>query len=223
MKGKAREVNPSDDASALRRFMRSMVIDFEKWHDGIGYDRDALHDATPAERDAIETILIAHQPRDWRDIEALIELGTPRAKAAIREAMTEGDIEVQMAILDSAPELIPYGDRVAAVVRSLRTAGLFGGLSRTLDVVEQFHPPEVIDELFRGLLEREGEVAVNFAGMLIFIHGKSADAFDMKLRPFFLRFNTENASERADAFRELCRMIGVDARKYQEPKTKRTR
>ena len=211
MNRKSREIHASDDASALRRFERSMVIDYEKWHDGIGYDMDALRDATPGERDAIERILVDHHPRDWRDIEGLIELGTPRAKGAIREAMKDGDTDVQMAILDSAPELIPYDDRVASVVRSLRTQRLFDGLSRTLDVVEQFHPPEVIAELFRGLLEREGEVAVNFAGMLLFVHGKSEEPFDMKLRPFFLRFNTDDQSEREGAFRELCQMIGIKA------------
>ena len=215
-------VNPTSvESSALRRFEKSMAIDYEKWHDGIGYDVEALKEATPTERDSIEIILINRKPRDWRDIEALAELNTPRSKAAIIEAMADSETEVQMAILAYAPELIPKKVRIASIVRSLRTAGLFNGLSQTLDLVAEFHPPEVKAELFRGLLEREGEVAVNFAISLLTIYGKPADPFDKKLRPFLLSFNTDNASEREASFRELCRMIGVDAEEYLRPKIKR--
>jgi hypothetical protein len=37
-------------SAAIDRFLRSLVIDYEKWHDGIGFDVDALREATPAER-----------------------------------------------------------------------------------------------------------------------------------------------------------------------------
>jgi hypothetical protein len=58
-----------------------MAIDYEKWHDGIGYDIDAIKLASPAERKTIERILIAHTPRDWRDIEALAQIDTERVQA----------------------------------------------------------------------------------------------------------------------------------------------
>ena len=62
---------PSD--SALQRFEESMKIDYEKWHDGLSYDLDALKTASPTERKTVEQILINHNPRDWRDIEALAQ------------------------------------------------------------------------------------------------------------------------------------------------------
>ena len=61
-------------------------------------------------------------------------------------------------------------------------------------------PPEVVEELFRGVQEREGEVAVNFAAMLLFINGKAEEPFDWSQRPFLLRFNTDDPDERREAF-----------------------
>ena len=39
--------------SPLSRFIDSMKIDFEKWHDGIGYELEALGEANYEERLAI--------------------------------------------------------------------------------------------------------------------------------------------------------------------------
>ena len=64
--------NPSS-LTPLQRFEASMKIGFEEWHDGIGYDIAAIRLASQAELDVIEQILINHNPRDWRDIEALAE------------------------------------------------------------------------------------------------------------------------------------------------------
>ncbi|MFO1497686.1 MAG: hypothetical protein U1G07_04715, partial [Verrucomicrobiota bacterium] len=36
--------------SPLQRFQNSLTIDYEKWHDGIGYDLEALRAASPEER-----------------------------------------------------------------------------------------------------------------------------------------------------------------------------
>ena len=37
-------------SDAVSRFRASMNIDYEKWHDGIGYDLDALRAASNGER-----------------------------------------------------------------------------------------------------------------------------------------------------------------------------
>jgi len=55
--------------------------------------------------------------------------------------------------------------------------------------------------------KRGGDIAVHYAAMLMFIHGKAKSAFDWDLRPFFLRFNTEAPHERALACLELCARI----------------
>ena len=204
--------------SPLRRFERSMVIDYERWHDGVGYDLEALHQATLVEREAMEKILIHRNPLDWRDIEALAALDTPAAREVLKTAVSDSNPEVRMAMARYAPKLVTNEERTAYIVQALRTAKLFGGLSQALDQVAEFHPPEVVSELFQGVLEREGEVAVLFAAMLVFVYGKADDPFDMELRPFFLRFNTDVTAERRKAFRKLCRIIGADPKKHPQSK-----
>jgi hypothetical protein len=72
-----------------------------------------------------------------------------------------------------------------------------------------------VNALFRGVLHRDGETAVLFAALLMFVHGKATSAFDWDQRPFFLRFNTQNTAERRAAFHELCDKIGVDGSAYR--------
>jgi hypothetical protein len=203
----------------VQRFERSMVIDFEKWHDGVGYDLEALREMSRAELAAIEAMLLARGMNDWRDVEALAQFKTSAAHAALRAAMKHPNAEVRNAVMRYAPDLISNSARIASLVDALQTAELFGGLSLTLDQVADFHPAPIVEALFNGALERTGDVAVHFAAMLCFIHGRAAEPFDMAQRPFFLRFNTDNRAERETVFRELCEKIGVDAARYL-PKTR---
>lgn len=209
------KTSPEGAASAadapMNRFVKSMIIDYEKWHDGIGYDMEAIGEATPGERLAIEKLLLSSKGRDWRDIEALAELDTARSRKALREAFANGDSGTRIAVISYAPDIVNYNEKVNAIVHSLRVGNIYGGLSHTLDLVEEFHPPEVVEEIFRGAQKREGDVAVNFAAMLLFVHGKAEEPFDWAQRPFLLRFNTDDPDERREAFLELCEKVGVKA------------
>jgi hypothetical protein len=204
----------SDPNTPLGRFERSMVVDYEKWHDGVGYDMDALNASTGKERSEIEWMILDRGAKDWRDVEALAALGTPAAVQILKEAMRSADPEIRMAVTRYASRIVPDAARVRSLVRALQTATLYAGLSQALDEAEQFHPKEVVEELLRGVLQRDGETAVLFAAMLMYIHGKAACAFDFDHRPFFLRFNTVVQTDREAAFHELCGQIGVDASKY---------
>ena len=200
------EIDPN---TALGRFARSMQIDYIAWHDGNGYDLESIRAATPQERSGIEALLLNHGITGWRDVEALAALGTTRAKDALIAAGRVRNPEIQLAIARHAAELVPQGDFIKSLVTALRTAELYGGLSQALELAEEFHPKEVVDELFHGALHRNGETAVLFAALLMFIHGKAASAFDWDQRPFFLRFNTENQREREAAYRELREKAGL--------------
>lgn len=203
--------------SPLDRFEQSLQIDYEKWHDGIGYDLDAIREASPEERASIEALLLRQGVRDWRDVEALAVLNSPRAREALRSAMTSHDHEVALAVARHAPDLFDEAARTALIVRGLEGATVYGGLRQALNQAELWHPAPVIEALFHGALRRDGGVAVHFAAMLMFLHGQAETDFDMDQRPFFLTFNTQDPTARAAAFRELCRKIGVDAQKYLEP------
>jgi hypothetical protein len=204
----------SDPQSAFRRFESSMVMDYEKWHDGIGYDIEALQSATGIERDAIEILVLNRRAKDWRDVEALAALGTPQAIRALRLAARSPDAEIRLAVVNYAPELVPETQRISSLVSALGSASFGSGLSQALDEAAGFHPKPVVDALLRGALRREGEAAVHFAALTMFIYGKASSAFDWDQRPFFLRFNTPDRNARETAFRELCAKIGVDSAVY---------
>ncbi|MCP4041096.1 MAG: hypothetical protein GY731_03940 [Gammaproteobacteria bacterium] len=204
-------------ASALDRFEQSLQIDYEKWHDGIGYDLDAIRGASPEERSSVEALLFQRGFRDWRDVQALAVLNSPRAREALRSAMSSRDHQVSLAVARHAPDLLDEAERAALIVRGLERATVYAGLTQALSQAEDCHPAPVIETLLHGAVRRSGDVAVHFAAMLMFLHGQAETAFDMDQRPFFLTFNTQDPTARASAFRELCRKIGVNPQRYLEP------
>jgi hypothetical protein len=208
-----RKVHP-DCSPAAKTFLASMKVTFDMWHDGEGYDLDALEEVPESECKAIEKLLIKHKPRDWRDIEALALFDSPAAREAIIAALKHSDPKVRREAMKQAPEKISPAKREALLINALKTKGLYSGLSEALDEVEEFHSPKVINTLLRGALDRDGEAAVHFAAMLYFLHGKSKEPFDWAHRPFFLKFHTSDRAERKALFRELCATIGVDVKKY---------
>jgi hypothetical protein len=196
--------------TALRRFERSMVCDYMKWHDGIGYDLQILKTATPDELVEIENLLVNHGINDWRDVEALAALDSPRARVLLRAALKSSDHVISTAVVSYAPHLLSDEERTRTLVAALNSSRIYEGLAQTLLEVEEFHPPEVVEALLRGVLKQDGETAVHFSAMLMFIHGKAESSFDWDLRPFFLKFNTDDRAERKALYRELCVRIGLN-------------
>jgi hypothetical protein len=153
-------------------------------------------------------------PRDWRDIEALAQIDTKSARETIRKAIRDPDPAVRVAVTRYYPNLVKNSERSYSIIEALQHAKIFGGLSQILDDIEGYHPAEVKDTLIKGLLSREGDVAVLFAAMLFYLYGKAKEPFDMKQRPFFLLFNTEDKKKRLQAFRELCKQLSINPEKY---------
>lgn len=208
----------SDEKSLdpTERFMASLRMDYDKWHDGTGYDLDALAKMPPEQRPAIEAMLLARRPLDWRDVEALAQFDTPAARAAVRDAAESADPRVRRVARECLPpEASDPLTREARLIANLRDDELLGGLGLAIEEAAEFHPPAVIDELIRGVLARPGPPAVHFAALLYFIHGKAAEPFDWAHRPFYLRFDgTSGPAAHLEAFIDLCAMIGVDAAKF---------
>ncbi|MGO9275075.1 MAG: hypothetical protein ACLQOO_33385 [Terriglobia bacterium] len=141
----------SDPNTAPGRFERSMVMNYEKWHDGIGYDLEAIGSATQAERRQIETLLLVHGIQDWRDLQALAALDTPLANEALQAALRHPHPEIRLAVARYTPRLVPEKERIASLVEALQTAVMKSGLSQALDEAAQFHPKEVVEALLRGV------------------------------------------------------------------------
>jgi hypothetical protein len=126
----------SSSVSPLRRFEKSMEINYEKWHDGIGYDLDAIKLASQTEREAIEQMLIHHSPRDWRDIEALAQIHTETARETIKNAIKDPNPAVRVAVTRYSPKLVTNSERNQSVIEALQHAKIFGGLSQVIDDIE---------------------------------------------------------------------------------------
>jgi hypothetical protein len=186
----------------------------ESWREGTGYDLALLKSATAEELAAIEGLLLSRPVDDWRDVEALAALYSPRARVALRKALKSSNHRVATAVAEYAPHLVSDKERTKVLVAALEGAEIYGGLPQALLDVEEYHPPEIVDALFRGLLKPNCENPVHFAAMLMFIHGKAESSFDWTHRPLFLRFKTEDRAERERVFRELCEKIAVDPEPY---------
>lgn len=195
---------------AVRRFVQSMEIDYQKWHDGVSYDIAIIRSATPDDRARIEAILVERGARDWRDVEALAALDSPGARALLKKALGSQDFTVATAVLDYAPNMATPRERSAVLVAALERAEFGKGLAEALRALPKFHPPEIIDALFHGALHKKPSGA-HFAAMLMYLHGQAASAFDNSLSPLFVRFSGLN---REEPFRELCARINVDPAKY---------
>lgn len=211
---RAPAVPAPSDPSRLDRFRASMVLDFERWREGTSYDLALLAEATPDERAAIESLLLSRGVRDWRDVEALAALGTPKARALLRETLLHGEAEFATAVTRYAPELVEEEEKTRTLVRALEETDFYGGLTQALTQVETHHPPAVIDALLRGVLRRAGGAQVHFAAMLLYLHGRATSAFDWAQRPYFLQFNTPDRTTREVLFRDLCARIGIDPEPY---------
>jgi len=195
--------------------MASTEIDYERWHEGIGYDLDALRALEGDERLEVEQWLFDRAGNDWRDLQALLATGSDRSRAAVLEQLRRGKLEQRLwaaRYLEDDPLLA--ADREAAVVKGLGEALLYGGLSIALDIATEERTPAMIDALFRAALRDEGEAAVHAAARLAYVHGKAKEPFDWELRPLFLRFGEADRASREQAFRELCKLCGVDPGRY---------
>jgi hypothetical protein len=207
----ARESKPQ---SAFDRFLRGMDLNYESWRDGLGYDLSMLKTAGPQELTQIEEFLVSRPVYDWRDVQALAALDSPRARALLRKTLRGRDQVLATAVMDYAPELASEKEQTKTLVAALTRSDSDVGTIQALFQVEEFHPPDVVDALFRGLLTRDGKTAEHFAAMLMFVRGKANSSFDWDQRPFFLKFNTEVHAEREAVFRELCEKLGVDGTRY---------
>ena len=190
-----------------------MEIGYEEWHDGIGYDLDALDAMTPEERREAEELVIARHAADWRDVEALDRIGSERALAELEQGLHARSLEVRLSV---ARRLRERGrlDALALgriLVDALDQASAMNGLTRTLDLAAAHPTPAVRSKLLWCALHGGSDLRVHAAALVHFLHGCATSEFDWDHRPFYLRFADASLEERRAAYRELCEQIGVEA------------
>jgi HEAT repeat protein len=195
---------------AYRRFIESMRTDFDRWHDGIPYDLDALAELSNEELLEVEVLLVERKNEDWRDTEALIKIGTPKAIDAL-ERSTRGPNRVVR--LRAAAHLFRTG-RIASlddlVAEGLLNAGLFDGALEARGLAIAYPTPAVKAALLQATLCAGDRMGVHHAATTLFVFGKAEGLWDKAYQAFYMRFATDDRVERRKVFDELCAIIGVD-------------
>lgn len=192
-------------STPAERFDESRTMNYERWKEGIGYDLEALHSLSAEEQDNIASSLIP--ATDWRDVEALVSIGTERTDNALKDVMASDSVKMRMAVMNRAPHLVDEKTKLESVLMAVEQAESFEGLVETLDLLETYHPPAVVDAMFEALLGRSGDIAYHFATLLAVVHGKLKSRHDWAMRPQFLKFNTTDRNEREDAFLALYDLL----------------
>src|SRR5258706_2790646 len=167
-------------STSYARFIESLVIGFDQWQDGLGYDVGALEQMTAAERASVEINLIERlaDGGDWRDVEALVALGTPSALDAVRVSTKSAKAEVRnyaVGCLVEAqpgiePDLTQTTELEAEVVQAVEQGGL--------ELAEQWPTPRVKRALLDCAHTADRVTRVNAAALLMYLCGRSSEPFD---------------------------------------------
>jgi len=199
-------------SETYQRFLESLKIDFYKWHDGIGYDLDALRQLEPAEKAEAEKLFLRRGCQDWRDVEALNVLGTPPAIAELKAALTNPRFEIRISAADKLVHSghITPADVERILVQTIPEVTIMNGLSFTFRLAEQFPTEAVRRVVLKTAMYGQDDARVHAAALAEYLYGVSKSSFDFERRDLYLRFNEKNPALRRAAYLELCRNVGVD-------------
>lgn len=185
-----------------------MDIGYEQWHDGIGYDLEALDQLSDADKLIVELKLIPRADKDWRDIEALDRLGTPRALQAIVRTRKSENVEIRLLAHRYGP---PPTDQELedAILASLSVADIYSGLINVLNAAIEHPLSKVKDLLWAKVRDPESGVAYHCAAALCCMAGVIDSIYDDKHRELFLRLVEKGGDDRTIAVQELERLLRV--------------
>lgn len=200
-------------SAAYDRFLASMQLSYDQWHDGEGYDLAALRELEPWEVPELVRLL-RERSMAWREVEALAALsGAAEAELALTEATRDPhSVDVRLAAAEALNRQgrldRPLAEVVADEIRNLAT--ISDGLVRALRLAEQ-HPTEGVRRALLRASRHRTECAMHCAALLCFLCGVAKEPFDWELRPLFLQLNPGVSEvEREAAFAELCRVVGME-------------
>lgn len=190
-------------SAALERFLSSMNIGYIQWHDGLGYDLEALDLLDDNDRAEAEKALVARAEKDWRDLEALNRLATPAAIAAILHARSAKNPEIRLHALGYGPEATDQQWEAAISYALDRNLSYSDGLTFAFRAAVAHPTPGVLEALWRYVRAggREGtfdagETIVQIAGL----------ALDEDLRQLCLRLQGPDSPQKRAAIAELERI-----------------
>ena len=193
-------------------FLDSMIIDFDKWHDGIGYDLEILGRMEPQEKDSIEDLLIKNlkQVGDWRDVEALVALGTTKAFIEVDKARFHKNAQVRNYALKIIINIRKSKDTAVKDMAGLEQQVIRAVENGHFKMAESMPTLRVKKALLNSVRESSDSVIrVNGAAFLLYICGKTSEPFDWDQRQFFLRFKGDNPEDLQQVWKELRKRTGL--------------
>ena len=198
-------------SKAYQLFLDSMILNFERWHDGIGYDLEALAQLDSRERSLVEKLLIENliDKGDWRDVQALEALNTPSAIEAVDKARFHKKTKVRNYALRIIFNSRDPGNTTKELNTELEEQLIQAVMQGDYEMAESMPTMRVKKALLDSVLEVDREIRVSAAAFLLYICGQTSEPFDWNQRPFFLRFGEESGEELKQAWQELRKRAGL--------------
>jgi hypothetical protein len=186
-----------EPTEAFIRFKKSMTLDYDAWHDGLPYDIPALADVTPEERGLLTDEICGKSSLDWRDVEALRALATPKAikrvSAAAGKQTDGGGIE---AFMDEIEKHGWTGEIETRFIEKLESvASMTGALDRLYEIAEAHPTPAVRKQIMRNArIASDETVRYSMGAFLLYLagHVDSRYVFDKDHRPHLLDLNSDD-------------------------------
>lgn len=200
---------PPVSSPALERFLKSMHIGFVEWHDGIGYDLDALKEMTPAELDYVEKIILPYKDRDWREVETLAALNTPASIQALKECLNSPNNDARLFAVRLLKEMNVV-DRIEEVILDILPKTKIGdGLTYALSLAEKYPSEAIRRKVLWCALNGNNDIRIHCAAMALYLYGVASTTFDNRF-PLIFEFREPLRAMRLKPFRALCARVGVD-------------
>lgn len=198
-------------SEAYQLFLDSMIIGFDQWHDGTGYDLEALGRLGPEERASIEELLVKNlkEAGDWRDVQALVALGATSARAAADEARFHRNTKVRNYALRIAIDSLNPEDKTEEYVTELEEQVIQAVKHGDFRIAERMPTIRVKKALLNCAREADSVTRVNAAALLLYLCGGASEPFDWSQRPFFLLFAEEDPKMLYSAWEHLRKRTGL--------------
>jgi hypothetical protein len=186
-----------------------MNIGFIEWHDGIGYDLDALNEMNGKELKQVESLILSSREKDWRDVEALAALNTPFTVQALKDCLNSNNFDVRLFAVRFLKEMNIEDHVEEIIVNTLPLTKIGDGLTFALSLAEKFPTERIRQTVLHCVLNGNDDIRVHCAAMTLYLYGKAKTNFDSSFKIVF-EFRNPDRAQRLAPFIELCGLIGVD-------------
>ncbi|MFT3725339.1 MAG: hypothetical protein QM773_17355 [Hyphomonadaceae bacterium] len=174
-----------------------MIIDYGKWRDGEPYDIAALAGVTEAERNLLTDELCENSSLDWRDVEALRALGTPKALQRVGKAAEKqhdgGGAEALLSEIEAGGWNDAAEKRVIEMLEHMES--MSGASDRLFDLCEQHQTLAILKQLMRNArIQSDPTMRYSSGAFLLYLagHVDSRYVFDTDHRPYLLDLNSDD-------------------------------